>query len=110
MADRDVPNRVENGPSCSGCGLPNYRGLCPHCRGDQDAYERELVPPFPTSREGLDVERLARALRATRHRITSVRIGGETWVEAPDFDVVDAEAIAAEYARLTEASELRAVR
>ena len=42
---------VKDGPSCPGCGLPNYEGLCPHCRGDQDAYERELVPPFPTSRD-----------------------------------------------------------
>jgi hypothetical protein len=40
---------VSAGPSCPGCGLPNYEGLCPHCRGDQDAYERELVPPFETS-------------------------------------------------------------
>jgi len=32
------------------CGLPNYQGICPHCRGDRDAYERELVPPFPTTR------------------------------------------------------------
>lgn len=40
---------VKDGPSCPGCGLPNYEGLCPHCRGDRDAYEQELVPPFPTS-------------------------------------------------------------
>lgn len=40
----------KNGPSCPGCGLPNYEGLCPHCTGDQQAYEDELVPPFPTSR------------------------------------------------------------
>lgn len=40
---------VMDGPSCPGCGLPNYEGLCPHCRGDQDAYERELVPPFDSS-------------------------------------------------------------
>lgn len=40
----------QDGPSCPGCGLANYSGLCPHCRGDQDAYERELVPPFPSSR------------------------------------------------------------
>jgi hypothetical protein len=38
-----------DGPSCPGCGLPNYEGLCPHCRGDQDAFERELVPPFETT-------------------------------------------------------------
>jgi hypothetical protein len=40
---------IKDGPSCPGCGLPNYEGLCPHCRADQDAYERELVPPFQTS-------------------------------------------------------------
>jgi hypothetical protein len=40
-----------SGSSCPGCGLANYDGLCPHCRGDQDAYERELVPPFPSSIE-----------------------------------------------------------
>lgn len=39
----------KDGHSCPGCGLANYEGLCPHCRGDQDAYERELVPPFPSS-------------------------------------------------------------
>lgn len=41
---------VKDGPSCPGCGLSNYEGLCPHCRGDQQAYEDELVPPFETSR------------------------------------------------------------
>ena len=41
---------VKDGPECPGCGLPNYEGLCPHCRGDQDAYEEELVPPFPSSK------------------------------------------------------------
>ena len=41
---------VCDGPSCPGCGLPHWSGLCPHCRGDQDEYERKLVPPFPTSR------------------------------------------------------------
>ena len=40
---------IKDGPSCPGCGLSNYEGMCPHCRGDQEAYERELVPPFPTS-------------------------------------------------------------
>jgi hypothetical protein len=40
----------KDGASCPGCGLSNYEGLCPHCRGDQDAYERELVPPFQSSR------------------------------------------------------------
>lgn len=34
---------------CPGCGLANYEGMCPHCRGDRDAYERELVPPFESS-------------------------------------------------------------
>lgn len=42
---------VKDGPACPGCGLPNYEGMCPHCRGDQDAYERELVPPFESSVE-----------------------------------------------------------
>jgi len=36
----------KDGPACPGCGLPNYEGLCPHCLGDADAYEAELVPPF----------------------------------------------------------------
>lgn len=43
--------RQQDGPSCPGCGLPNYSGLCPWCRGDQDAYEHELVPPFESSRD-----------------------------------------------------------
>lgn len=37
---------VKDGPSCPGCGLANYEGLCPHCRGDAESYEAELVPPF----------------------------------------------------------------
>lgn len=49
--------RPKDGPSCPGCGLANYEGLCPHCRGDQDAYERELVPPFPSSLPDDDVPR-----------------------------------------------------
>ncbi len=40
---------VKDGPSCPGCGLPNYAGLCPHCLGDWAAYEEELVPPFESS-------------------------------------------------------------
>ncbi len=47
---------VRDGPNCPGCGLPNYEGLCPWCRGDQDAYERELVPPFETTRDDEDDE------------------------------------------------------
>lgn len=43
--------RIKDGPSCPGCGLPNYEGLCPHCRGDLDAYEHELVPPFESERD-----------------------------------------------------------
>lgn len=37
---------VEDGPSCSGCGLPNYSGMCPVCRGDESAYVEELQPFF----------------------------------------------------------------
>jgi hypothetical protein len=40
---------IKDGPSCPGCGLPNYEGMCPHCTGDQVRYEEELVPPFPSS-------------------------------------------------------------
>jgi hypothetical protein len=43
-------NRQQDGNSCIGCGLPNYQGLCPHCRGAQQAYEKEFGPLFPTSR------------------------------------------------------------
>lgn len=41
--------KVKDGPACPGCGLPNYEGLCPRCRGDQVEYEEKLVPPFETS-------------------------------------------------------------
>jgi hypothetical protein len=34
--------RIKEGPSCPGCGLPNYEGLCPVCRGDEQAYMDEL--------------------------------------------------------------------
>jgi hypothetical protein len=39
-------NRPQDGESCNGCGLPNYSGLCPVCRGDQQAYEAELAFAF----------------------------------------------------------------
>jgi len=42
-------SKIKNGPLCPGCGLSNYEGLCPHCRGDQPEYEEKLVPPFETS-------------------------------------------------------------
>lgn len=35
-----------DGASCPGCGLPNYEGLCPVCRGDYPAYVEELQPFF----------------------------------------------------------------
>jgi hypothetical protein len=39
---------VRDGTSCPGCGLPNYEGLCPVCRGDEEATRRENLPyPFP---------------------------------------------------------------
>jgi hypothetical protein len=45
----------EDGPSCPGCGLPNYSGLCPVCRGDESAYVEELQPFFgPWNREDDD--------------------------------------------------------
>lgn len=37
---------VEDGPSCPGCGLANYSGLCPVCRGDEDGYRDELQFAF----------------------------------------------------------------
>jgi hypothetical protein len=39
-----VPQR--DGPSCPECGLPNYEGLCPVCRGDEQGYRSELEPFF----------------------------------------------------------------
>lgn len=32
--------------ACPGCGLANYEGLCPVCRGDESAYREELEPFF----------------------------------------------------------------
>lgn len=38
---------VKDGPSCPGCGLPNYEGLCPVCRGDEAETRRQGLPyPF----------------------------------------------------------------
>ncbi len=37
---------VQDGESCPGCGLANYSGLCPVCRGDYPAYQEELEPYF----------------------------------------------------------------
>ena len=42
---------VKDGSSCPGCGLANYEGMCPVCRGDPEAYEYELVPPFESLEE-----------------------------------------------------------
>jgi hypothetical protein len=50
---------VKDGPSCPGCGLPNYEGLCPVCRGDEAATSREGLPfqwPEPCSCEGCVAE------------------------------------------------------
>ena len=41
-----MENKIKDGASCKGCGLPNYQGLCPVCRGDKDAYDRELKFAF----------------------------------------------------------------
>lgn len=42
-------NRVLDGPACHSCGLPNYQGVCPRCRGDIEATRIELgawaLPP-----------------------------------------------------------------
>ena len=39
-------NRVKDGPACRGCGLPNYEGFCPVCRGDwNEAEAMGLVEP-----------------------------------------------------------------
>jgi hypothetical protein len=35
---------VRDGPSCPGCGLPNYEGMCPVCRGDERATRDEGLP------------------------------------------------------------------
>lgn len=57
---------VQDGASCPGCGLANYAGSCPHCRGDAEAYESELVPPFPSIAEQED--RLAEQRREDEER------------------------------------------
>lgn len=54
MTPEPLRRGVMDGPSCPGCGLPNYSGLCPHCTGDQDRYESELVPPFESTRDRED--------------------------------------------------------
>lgn len=59
---------VKDGPACPGCGLPNYEGICPHCSGDVDAYEAELVPPFPSEHDRLNEQRLEDAHLAEEHR------------------------------------------
>ncbi len=33
---------VKDGPHCPACGLPNYDGLCPVCRGDREEFDREI--------------------------------------------------------------------
>lgn len=49
MKDWQKESMQKDGPTCPGCGLPNWQGICPHCAGDQRRYEEELVPPFPSS-------------------------------------------------------------
>lgn len=51
---------VKDGSYCPGCGLPNYDGLCPHCLGDREGYERELVPPFESSHPEQEQEQEAK--------------------------------------------------
>lgn len=45
----------KDGASCPGCGLPNYEGLCPVCRGDEQGYRDELQwafgPWFPDTED-----------------------------------------------------------
>jgi hypothetical protein len=36
----------KDGAACPDCGLANYEGLCPVCRGDYPAYVEELEPYF----------------------------------------------------------------
>ncbi len=46
---------VRDGPQCPGCGLPNYEGLCPVCRGDEQATRDEGLPyPWNDEDEGDD--------------------------------------------------------
>jgi hypothetical protein len=59
---------IKDGASCPECGLANYEGLCPHCRGDLDAYEHDLVPPFPSERDALNEQRLEESHRAEEGR------------------------------------------
>ena len=48
--------RPMDGPSCPGCGLPNYSGLCGVCRGnEQEAVDQGL--PYPWDDE--DIARLS---------------------------------------------------
>lgn len=43
---------VRDGPQCPGCGLPNYDGLCPVCRGDEQGTRDEGLPyPWGDQRE-----------------------------------------------------------
>jgi hypothetical protein len=50
-----MPQR--DGHYCPGCGLPNYEGLCPVCRGDYPGYVEELHPffgPWADTAEGAE--------------------------------------------------------
>jgi len=38
--------------ACKSCGLEGYDGYCPVCRGDEEAYMRELYPYFGEFYEG----------------------------------------------------------
>lgn len=42
---------------CSGCGLPNYQGLCPVCRGNEQDYMEELHWAFGDYYEGQKEDR-----------------------------------------------------
>lgn len=53
MPDRDTGHgprterpHQQDGPACPGCGLPNYSGFCPVCRGDYAIYQAELQFAF----------------------------------------------------------------
>lgn len=59
---------IKDGAYCPGCGLANYQGVCPHCAGDAQRYEEELVPPFPSQRDQLNEQRLEESHLAEEQR------------------------------------------
>jgi hypothetical protein len=92
---------IKDGPSCPGCGLPNYEGLCPHCRGDQDD-DAQHDNTDKTSGDVLSVTRLRLCLNEIKNRHISLDQMAEASKAIEDHDAEQRSLISSLRARVEE--------